>query len=42
MIYTIPKSTYTELEPKVLRKWRYKNLSKEFFLKDRSATAGVL
>ena len=34
IIYTTGKSSYTKLEPKVLRKWQYKNFSKEFLLRD--------
>ena len=34
MIYTMLKSTYTKLEPKVLRNCSYKDFSKESFLQD--------
>ena len=34
MIYTTFKSTYTKLEPTVLRQQQYKSFSKESFLKD--------
>ena len=32
MVYTMLKSTYTKLEPKILRKRSYKDFNKESFL----------
>ena len=34
MVYTMLKSTYTKLEPKILRKRSYKDFNKESFLRD--------
>ena len=34
MVYTVLKSTYTRLEPKILRKRSYKDFNKESFLRD--------
>ena len=34
MVYTMLKSTYTKLEPKILRKRSYKDFNKESFLQD--------
>ena len=34
MIYTMLKSTYTKLEPKILRKHSYKDFNEESFLWD--------
>ena len=34
MVYTILKSTYTKLEPKILRNRSYKDFNKESFLQD--------
>ena len=34
MVYTMLKSTYTKLEPKILRKGFYKDFNKESFLRD--------
>ena len=34
MVYTMLKSTYTKLEPKMLRKRSYKDFNKESFLRD--------
>ena len=34
MVYTMLKSTYTKLEPKILRKHSYKDFNKESFLRD--------
>ena len=34
MVYTILKSTYTKLEPKILRNHSYKDFNKESFFQD--------
>ena len=34
MVYTTLKSTYTKLEPKILRNRSYKDFNKESFLQD--------
>ena len=34
MVYTTLKSTYTKLEPKILRKRSYKDFNKESFLRN--------
>ena len=34
MVYTMPKSTYAKLEPKILRNLSYKDLNKEYFFQD--------
>ena len=34
MVYTMLKSTYAKLEPKMLRKRSYKDFNKESFLRD--------
>ena len=34
MIYTMLRSSYPKVEPKVLRKWHYKSFFKKSFLKD--------
>ena len=34
MVYTVLKSTYTKLEPKILRKRSYKDFNKESLIRD--------